>query len=100
MCQRLGRPIEYLDAFAQADDPVSACLRQRDVVNVDQGGRAALVREFANQTHDLSGCLWIERCSRLIHEQQVGFLHQCARDADALTLAAGQVVGPSVLAAL
>ena len=45
------------------------------------------------QLHDLDRGLRIERRGRLVGEQDVGLLHDRARDADALPLAAGQRIG-------
>ena len=46
-----------------------------------------------DQLHDLDRGLRIERGGRLVGEQELGLLHQRARDADALALAAGELVG-------
>ena len=53
----------------------------------------ALAGALGDQLHDLDRGLRIERRGRLVGEDQIRLLHQRARDADALALAAGQLVG-------
>ncbi len=53
----------------------------------------ALRRELADEPHDLARGLRIEAGGGLVDQQQIGVLHQRARDADALALAAGERVG-------
>ena len=53
----------------------------------------ALAGALRDQLHDLDRGFRIERGGRLVGEHQIGLLHQRARDADALALAAGELVG-------
>ena len=71
-------------------------LRQRHVVDVDDGGELALGADLADQPHDLARGLGIEARGRLVDQQQVRLLLQRARDADALALAAGKRIGALV----
>ena len=74
-------------------DAVGEAARQFDVVNVDDHRNVALAGAARDQFHDLDRGLRIERGGRLVGEHQVGLLHQSAGDADALALAAGELVG-------
>ena len=64
-----------------------------DVVDVDDHRDVALRGAARDQLHDLDRGLGIERRGGLVGEHEVGLLHQRARDADALALAAGKLVG-------
>ena len=52
--------------------------------------------DVGEELHDLDRGLGIERRRGLVGEQQLGLLHDGARDADTLALAAGQRVGAAV----
>ena len=62
-------------------------------------GRARSTRELADQPHDLPRGLGIEARRRLVHQQQVGILHQRAPDAHALALPARERVRALVVVA-
>ena len=59
------------------------------------GMRRAL-RDRDQQLHDLDRGLRVERRRRLVGEQELRLLHDRARDAHALALAAGERVGALV----
>ncbi|ETW11056.1 6-pyruvoyl-tetrahydropterin synthase [Roseivivax marinus] len=81
---------------AHPDDPVGVFLGLGHVVDVDKDRQLQLSGEVAQEAHDLLGCLGVERGRRLVRQQDLGVLHQRAHDADALALAARQLVGAGV----
>ena len=65
-------------------------------MDVDDHRNVALAGAARDQLHDLDRGLRIERGGRLVGEHEIGLLHQRARDADALALAARELVGALV----
>ena len=96
LAQPRRRPVVDDLAGAQADDAGDEHLRQRHVVDVDDGSEAPLGADLGDQPHDLRASLWIEARGRLIDEQEFRVLLQRAGDSDTLALAAGERVGPLV----
>ena len=95
MCilQRLRRTIEHDLALRHADDAVGEAAGQIHIVDVDDHGNVALAGAARDQLHDLDRGLRIERRGGLVGKHEVRLLHQRARNADALALAAGELVG-------
>jgi hypothetical protein len=88
--------VEHLDAVLQPDDLVGELPGQLHVVNIAQYRHPELGRDGFNQPHDLAGNFWIQCRCRFVEKQQGRFLHQGTGDADALALAAGELVGALV----
>ena len=91
--QLVRRPVEHDRALRQADDAVGEAAGELHIVHVDDHWDAALAGAPRDQLHDLDRGLGIERGGRLVGENEVRLLHQRARDADALALPAGKLVG-------
>src|SRR5262245_66548554 len=88
----LRRAVEHNAALRHADDPIGVAAGELDVVNVDQRRNAAGASAPRDQLHDLDRGLGIERGGWLVSEQQIRLLHQRARNADALTLTARELI--------
>src|SRR3954447_9460777 len=95
MCilQRLRRTIEHDLALGHADDAVGEAPGQIYIVDVDDRGDAALTGAARDQLHDLDRGLGIERRGGFVREHELRLLHQRTRNADALPLPAGELVG-------
>src|SRR5690606_15097171 len=70
--------------------------RDREVVRDRDERRAVLARDGVQQVHDLAARVDVERARRLVREDDPRHAHQCARDRDALLLAARELLGPRV----
>ena len=68
----------------------SACCGDRRIVGDDDDGVAFAV-QLLEQRHELGAALAIERAGRLVGEDDLAAVHQRARDADALLLAAREL---------
>src|SRR5262245_57692740 len=90
--QRLRRAVEHDLSFRHADDAISEAASQIDIVEVDDDRNISLPRAAGDQLHNLDRGLGIERGRRLVGQDEVGFLHQRARNADALALSARELV--------
>ena len=62
-------------------------------MNVDDHRNVALRRAVRNQFHDFHRRLGVERGRRFVREEEVRLLHQGTRNADALALSAGELIG-------
>ena len=60
----------------------------------DEHDRVAALVQPREQRHDFRAGLRVQVSRRLVREQDRGVVHERPRDGDALTLAAGQLVGP------
>ena len=95
--QRLGvEPVarRLLDQRAQVHhaDPVGDVPDHREVVRDDQVGQAEVVLQVLQQVDHLGLDRDVERGDRLVGDDQVGLERQRPGDADALPLAAGELV--------
>jgi hypothetical protein len=77
------------------DDPVSV-IENTVVVCNHQRRYAVFVALADEQLNDLSASMLVEHRRWLIDEQQLWVHHECARNTDTLTLAAGQLVRPTI----
>ena len=82
--------VERHPAVAHADDPVGVVEGQIDLVQHAQHGQALVVRQPAQQPHDLLRRLGVEARHRLVGQQHQRPLCQRPRDRDALRLTARQ----------
>ncbi len=71
-------------------------LDDREIVADEQQREAELALQILQQIDDLRLDRNVERGNRLVAHDQLGFGRERARNADALTLAAGEFVGPAV----
>ena len=82
-------------ALVEHADPVAERERFAHVVRDDDHGLAQAILDAAKLGVQLGAGHRIERAERLVHQQHRRIDRQRARDADALTLAAGQLVRPA-----
>ena len=88
---QLGHPAEVHDA-----DPVRDVPHDRQVVGDEDVGQAELVLQLLHQVDDLRLHRHVERRDRLVADEHLGVEGDAAGDADALPLAAGELVGVAV----
>ena len=94
MLGELGRrAVEHHAACREADQPVAVFPRQIEAVQVADHGDAEVAVDVLQRVHHHLGVARIERGDRLVGQDDLGLLHQCAGDGDALLLAARQRVG-------
>ena len=74
---------------------VADVLDHRQVVGDEQVGQAELAAQVQQQVEDLGLDRHVERRHRLVADHELGIQGECARDADALTLAAARTRGDS-----
>src|SRR6266511_2318752 len=91
--QRLRRAVEHDLPLRHADDTIGKAPSQIDVVDIDDHRNISLAGAARDQFHDLDRSLGVERRRRLVRQQEVGVLRQRPRNADALALSAGELVG-------
>ena len=91
--QRGRRAVEHDPARRHADQAVAIAAREIERMQVADHGDAEMLVDAQQRVHHDPGVARIERCDRLVGKNDVGLLHQRARDRDALLLAAGELVG-------
>ena len=88
-----GAPSNTTRAGRHADQAVAIAARQIERMQVADHGDAEMLVDAQQRIHHDPRVARIERGDRLVGEDDVGLLHQRARDRDALLLAAGKLVG-------
>ena len=89
----LARQIEHHASVADADHAVGIAIGEFDLMQHAEHGELRRPRQLLQQPHDLLGRFRIEARDRLVGQQHARPLRQCARDRDALLLAAGERAG-------
>ncbi len=86
--------VGQFDDLAQVHhrDPVGDVAHHRQVVADEQVGQAELLLQVLQQVHDLRLDRHVQRRDRLVADDELGVQRQRAGDADALALAAGELV--------
>ena len=88
-----GAPSKTTSPCASADDPVGIAAGKFELMQADDRGDAVGLADIAQESENAVGGGRIKTCDRLVGQDQGRVLHQCAGDADALLLAAGELVG-------
>jgi hypothetical protein len=91
-----GLAVEDDLAGAQTDDPVGEIDGQLHLVQGGDDGEVILGGDLPQQVDDVAGRYRVEGGDRLIGEQHLRVLHECAGDRDPLLLTAGERVGALV----
>jgi hypothetical protein len=91
-----GGPSKITLPPGHADDALGKAAGQIDVVHVHDHRDAVLAAQVAHQRHDLHRGARVQRRGGLVGQQQRRLLHQRARDAHALALAARERIGAPV----
>ena len=100
----VGRPLVDVRAVADLDDlaqvhdgdPVRDVPHHGQVVRNEEEGDAELVLQVVEQVDDAGLNRHVEGGDRLVEDQQLGLEHEGPGDADALALAARELVGVAV----
>ena len=92
--RKLGRPaIEDHAARDHAENPVAVGARRIDGMEIADHGNPVGRIDRPESIHDQRGIARVERCDRLISQQDLGFLSESPGDGNALLLAPGERVG-------
>jgi hypothetical protein len=89
-----GGAFKHDFTIAQTDDAVGKGLGQGHVVDVDQCRGTPFLHQFHEQPHDLAAGFGVQAGGGLVHQQQIGRLHQRPCDTHPLPLSAGQGIRP------
>jgi hypothetical protein len=76
----------------QADNPIGEAHREVHLMQVDDACDAVFDGEGPQLLHDHARAFRVERGNRLVAQDDLRILYQCAGDADALLLSAGKLV--------
>ena len=87
------RPVEDELAASEADDPVGVAAGEFELMQADDRRDAVGLADAVQEREHAVGGRRIEAGDRLVGEHDRRLLHQRAGNADALLLAAGQIVG-------